>query len=78
MFCDLGTPSPDWNVFDQLREDLAARGVPGEEVRFMHEARNDAEKGRLFAACRSGDVAVLVGCSQEMGVGPASGLGQCS
>ncbi|GAA3326618.1 hypothetical protein GCM10017711_27100 [Paeniglutamicibacter sulfureus] len=66
MFCDLGTPSPDWNVFDQLREDLAARGVPGEEVRFMHEARNDAEKGRL------------VGCSQEMGVGPASGLGQCS
>ncbi len=35
----------------------------------MHEAKNDAEKGRLFAACRTGDVAVLVGSTQKMGVG---------
>lgn len=69
VFCDLGTPSKDWNVYDQLKDDLAARGVPGEKVRFMHEAKNDAEKGRLFAACRSGDVAVLIGSTQKMGVG---------
>ncbi|MEW1982419.1 helicase-related protein [Citricoccus sp. NPDC079358] len=69
VFCDLGTPSENWNVYDQLREDLTARGVPGEKVRFMHEAKNDAEKGRLFASCRSGDVAVLIGSTQKMGVG---------
>lgn len=69
VFCDLGTPSEKWNVYDQLREDLTTRGVPAEKVRFMHEAKNDAEKGRLFAACRSGDVAVLIGSTQKMGVG---------
>lgn len=69
VFCDLGTPSKNWNVYDQLKDDLTARGVPGEKVRFMHEAKNDVEKGRLFAACRSGDVAVLVGSTQKMGVG---------
>nr|AXV46415.1 helicase [Arthrobacter sp.] len=69
VFCDLGTPSKDWNVYDQLRDDLATRGVPREKVRFIHEAKTDSEKGRLFAACRSGDVAVLVGSTQKMGVG---------
>lgn len=69
VFCDQGTPSKEWNVYDQLKEDLIARGVPGEKVRFMHEAKNDVDKGRLFAACRSGDVSVLVGSTQKMGVG---------
>ncbi|MEG9250171.1 helicase-related protein [Arthrobacter sp. Soc17.1.1.1] len=69
VFCDLGTPSVNWNVYGQLREDLVQRGVPAEKIRFMHEAKNDAEKGRLFAACRTGDVAVLVGSTQKMGVG---------
>nr|WP_176704916.1 helicase-related protein [Arthrobacter sp.] len=69
VFCDMGTPSKGWNVYDQLRDDLVSRGVPAEKVRFMHEAKNDADKGRLFAACRSGEVAVLVGSTQKMGVG---------
>ncbi|MBO0910110.1 helicase [Arthrobacter sp. zg-ZUI122] len=69
VFCDLGTPSDKWNVYGQLRDDLVQRGVPEHKVRFMHEAKNDAEKGRLFAACRTGDVAVLVGSTQKMGVG---------
>ncbi|MEG9250329.1 helicase-related protein [Arthrobacter sp. Soc17.1.1.1] len=69
VFCDLGTPSDKWNVYDQLAQDLMDRGVPADKIRFMHEAKNDAEKGRLFAACRSGDVAVLIGSTQKMGVG---------
>lgn len=69
VFCDLGTPSDKWNVYAQLRDDLAQRGIPRDKVRFMHEAKNDAEKGRLFAACRTGEVAVLVGSTQKMGVG---------
>lgn len=69
VFCDLGTPSESWNVYDELRAQLAERGVPAEKIRFMHEAKNDAEKGRLFSAARTGEVAVLIGSTQKMGVG---------
>lgn len=69
VFCDLGTPSDKWNVYEQLREDLVQRGVPAHKVRFAHEAKNDAEKGRIFEACRTGDVAVLIGSTQKMGTG---------
>ncbi|HPZ50842.1 MAG TPA: helicase-related protein, partial [Propionibacteriaceae bacterium] len=69
VFCDLSTPSDGWNVYDELREALHERGLPPGSVRFIHEARNDAEKARLFQACRSGHVAVLVGSTAKMGVG---------
>ncbi|WJZ68603.1 helicase-related protein [Kocuria rosea] len=69
VFCDLGTPSENWNVYDELKDQLTHRGVPAEKIRFMHEAKNDAEKGRLFSAARTGDVAVLIGSTQKMGVG---------
>jgi N12 class adenine-specific DNA methylase len=69
VFCDLGTPRETWNAYDELRDQLVARGVPREQVRFIHEAKTDAEKARLFAAARAGHVAVLVGSTQRMGVG---------
>ena len=70
VFCDLSTPNPDrWNAYDALREALYDRGMPLGSVRFIHEARNDAEKGRLFAECRSGHVSVLIGSTGKMGVG---------
>lgn len=69
VFCDLGTPSDSWNAYDELRDQLAARGVPRSTVRFMHEAKTDVDKGRLFAAARAGQVAVLIGSTQKMGVG---------
>jgi hypothetical protein len=69
VFCDLGTPGPDWNVYDDLRQQLAARGMPRESVRFIHEAKSDRDKAQLFAACRAGRVAVLVGSTEKMGVG---------
>ena len=70
VFCDLSTPSRErWNAYDELRALLGARGLPPASVRFIHEARNDAEKARLFAACRAGHVAVLVGSTEKMGVG---------
>lgn len=70
VFCDLSTPNPDrWNAYDALREALYDRGLPLGSVRFIHEARNDAEKGRLFAECRSGHVSVLIGSTGKMGVG---------
>jgi N12 class adenine-specific DNA methylase len=69
VFCDLGTPSGRWNAYEELRDQLARRGVPREQVRFIHEAANDGEKSRLFAAARSGQVAVIVGSTAKMGVG---------
>ena len=69
VFCDLGTPGEHWNVYDELRDQLVARGLPREAIRFIHEARTDREKGELFAACRAGAVAVLIGSTEKMGVG---------
>ncbi len=70
VFCDLSTPSSErWNAYHELRDLLAARGLGREQVRFIHEARNDREKARLFAACRAGHVAVIVGSTEKMGVG---------
>jgi N12 class adenine-specific DNA methylase len=70
VFADLGTPRPGaWSVYDQLRQQLATLGVPREQIRFIHEARNDREKGELFAACRDGRVSVLIGSTERMGVG---------
>jgi len=69
VFCDLGTPGPRWNVYEDLRQQLVARGLPREGVRFIHEAKSDRDKAQLFAACRAGRVAVLVGSTEKMGVG---------
>jgi len=70
VFCDLGTPKPgEWSIYSELRSQLVARGVPEHQVRFVHEAGNDRAKADLFAACRDGRVAVLVGSTEKMGVG---------
>jgi hypothetical protein len=54
VFCDLSTPKPDErNAYDELRAQLATRGVPEERVQFIHEACNDREKAELFEACRT-------------------------
>jgi hypothetical protein len=70
VFCDLSTPAGEgWNAYDQLRDELVDRGLPAERIRYIHQARDDLEKARLFAACRNGQVSVIVGSTQKMGVG---------
>ena len=69
VFCDLGTPGPGWNAYEELRDQLVARGLPGEAIRFIHEAKTDRDKAQLFAASRAGRVAVLIGSTEKMGVG---------
>lgn len=69
VFCDFSTPGEGWNVYDALRDALYARGLPYGSVRFIHEAKNDRDKARLFAQCRTGGVAVLMGSTSKMGVG---------
>ena len=70
VFSDIGTPNPDrWNAYDELHLQLVRRGMPPETIRYMHEAKNDADKARLFAAARAGHIAVLIGSTEKMGVG---------
>jgi N12 class adenine-specific DNA methylase len=70
VFCDTSTPAGDgWNAYDALRALLVRRGLPTEQVRFIHEAATDEAKAKLFAACRDGRVAVLLGSTEKMGVG---------
>ena len=71
IFCDLSTPKNDgtFNVYDDIREKLIARGVPAEQIRFIHEATTDAQKKELFGKVRSGEVRVLLGSTSKMGAG---------
>lgn len=70
VFSDIGTPHPErWNAYEELRAQLIARGMPAESIRYMHEAKTDVDKARLFAAARAGHVAVLMGSTEKMGVG---------
>lgn len=71
VFCDLSTPKNDgsFNIYDDIRGKLTERGVPAEQIRFIHEATTDAQKKELFAKVRSGEVRVLLGSTPKMGAG---------
>ncbi len=71
IFCDLSTPKGDgsFNVYDDVREKLVARGVPKEEVAFIHEYNTEAKKADLFAKVRAGQVRILMGSTPKLGAG---------
>ncbi|GAT05415.1 hypothetical protein [Mycolicibacterium fortuitum] len=70
VMCDLGTPKKgDAQSYGRIRAGLIARGVPAEHVRFVHEATTPKAREALFAACRDGRVAVLLGSTAKVGIG---------
>lgn len=71
VFCDLSTPKNDsqFNVYDALRDELIAMGIPAEEIAYIHSAKTEAQKKELFGKVRSGQVRVLIGSTQKMGAG---------
>lgn len=71
VFCDLSTPKGDgsFNVYDDLKQKLVERGIPEEEIAFIHDANTDARKKELFAKVRSGQVRILMGSTPKMGAG---------
>ena len=71
FFCDLSTPKNDGNfsVYDDIRKKLIERGVPAEEIKFIHEADTETKKLELFKKVRKGDVRILMGSTQKMGAG---------
>jgi len=58
-----------WNAYQQIKDNLIARGIPADEIRFVQEAQNDAQKKALFDAVNDGTVRVLIGSTPRMGAG---------
>ena len=71
IFCDLSTPKNDgsFNVYEDIRNKLVTKGVPENEVAFIHEANTEIRKAELFAKVRSGQVRFLLGSTAKMGAG---------
>lgn len=71
IFCDLSTPKNDgsFNVYNDVREKLAALGIPNEEIAFIHDASTETKKAELFTKVRSGQVRILLGSTPKLGAG---------
>ena len=71
IFCDLSTPKGDgtFNVYEDIRNKLIEKGVPPEEIAFIHDANTETRKAELFAKVRSGQVRFLLGSTAKMGAG---------
>lgn len=71
LFCDLSTPkgNNEFSVYTDIRNKLIAKGIPEDEIKFIHEADTDVKKQELFKKVRKGDVRVLLGSTSKMGAG---------
>ncbi|HEO3244242.1 TPA: DEAD/DEAH box helicase family protein [Streptococcus agalactiae] len=69
IFCDMSTPSNEFNIYDDMKEKLIKMGVPENEIEFIHNAKNNKEKDAIFDKVRSGEIRVLLGSTQKMGAG---------
>ena len=71
IFCDLSTPHNDgkFNVYDDIRKKLIEKGIPEEEIAFIHDAKTEVQKKEMFGKVRSGQIRVLLGSTFKMGAG---------
>ena len=65
----LPEPEPAFTVYEDIRQKLIAKGVPAEQIAFIHEANTEVRKKELFSKVRTGQVRVLLGSTQKMGAG---------
>jgi len=73
VFCDMSTPSGKgkggFNVYDDFKQKLIAKGVPANEIAFIHDFKNSVSKEKLFAKVREGSVRILLGSTEKLGIG---------
>lgn len=71
VFCDIGTPKENgaFNVYTALKHELITRGIPEDEICFVHDAKTDAQREALFAKVRSGEKRIIIGSTNKLGVG---------
>lgn len=69
IFCDMSTPSNEFNIYDDIKQKLMNLGVPEKEIEFIHNAKNNREKDAIFDKVRKGEIRILLGSTQKMGAG---------
>lgn len=71
IFCDFSTPKNDgsFNVYDDIKAKLIDKGIPENQIAFIHDATNETKREELFAKVRSGEVRVIIGSTSKMGAG---------
>ena len=71
VFSDIGTPGPGkpFTVYDYLKHELIAKGIPEEEICFIHDAKTDEQRDRMFSDVRAGRKRIIIGSTEKLGVG---------
>lgn len=71
VFSDIGTPGPGkpFTVYDYLKHELIAKGIPEEEICFIHDAKTDEQRDRMFSYVRAGRKRIIIGSTEKLGVG---------
>ncbi len=70
VFCDLSTPNPDkFNVYQELKNKLISLSIPEIEIAFIHDAKTDSQRDTLFSQVRSGQIRILMGSTNKLGIG---------
>lgn len=71
VFSDIGTPGPGkpFTVYDDLKHELIAKGIPEEEICFIHDAKTDEQRDRMFSDVRAGRKRIIIGSTEKLGVG---------
>lgn len=71
VFCDISTPNGagKFNVYDELKAKLIAKGIPENEIAFIHDAKTNQQKQDIFSQVRSGKIRVIIGSTSKMGAG---------
>ena len=70
VFCDSGTPKPgQFNVYDEMKRCLMEKGIPNEEIAFIHDAKTDEQRENLFEKVRMGEIRILLGSTGKLGTG---------
>lgn len=69
VFCDIGTPKDDFNIYDALREELELLGIPSHEIAYVHDAKTEQKREKLFADVNEGLIRVIIGSTAKLGIG---------
>ncbi len=69
VFCDSSTPKAGFNVYDELKRLLMLMGVPSEQIAYVHDATTDTKRNELFKRVSQGDLRILIGSTQKLGLG---------
>ncbi len=69
VFCDISTPKPGFNLYDELKNLLKAMGMPEQHIAYIHDAESEDTKRLLFHDLRKGNIAVIIGSTFKMGLG---------